>query len=437
MLMDRIAVDAVRGRLGEIVIIEAPPRHGKSEYVSTYLPSWFLGRNPDKRVILATYGAEYSVLYGRRCRDLLSRFGTWYGLPGIREDVSGATNWQLAGAAGGMTSVGIGGPITGRGADLLIIDDPIKNAEEAISETVRDAQWDWFTSTAWTRLEPGGVCFLMMTRWHEDDLIGRVVKLADECRGTDKEFRYSRLTLPAFAEPSEAAPDPLGRRAGEPLWPERYGSNALEQKRTMLGDYWFNSLYQQRPGQYGRAEWPDAYFAEPFWVKELPEACEWSVIAIDPSKGKDTGDFSGIAWVGFAHGLLWVDCDVERLTTAPLCRAIVRKFVKRGAERVGLEGNAWQELLAGPIEQATREAGIPPMPVSLINNSVAKPLRIGRLGPYLDRHAFRFLDTSGNRELVRQLKSFPQGDHDDGPDALEMAVRLLDHVVRQALAEAS
>lgn len=438
LTVDRLLVDAVRGKAGKVIVIEAPPRHGKSEFISGYFPSWFIGRHPDKRVILTSYGDSLASTYGRRCRDLLHHYGSWFGLNGIRSDVKGASDWLVAGRTGGMRTAGVGGPITGRGADLLIIDDPVKNAEEAISQTVRDAQWDWFLSTAWTRLEPGGICVVMMTRWHDDDLIGRLLKLAESPNMAEMpDFSLTRLTLPALAEPTDAKPDPLGRQRGEALWPEQWPASYLEMQRQFLGDYWYNALFQQRPGQYGRAEWPDDYFAEPFWVNSLPDGFDWSVIAVDPSKGRDTGDFSGVVWVGFARGLLWVDARVERLAAPALCRKIVEVYRKRGGYRVGVEANHFQDLLAAPIEAAAREAKVPPLPISLITNTVNKQLRIGRLGPYLDRHAFRFLDTPGNRELVRQLKAFPLGEYDDGPDALEMAVRLLEHVIRSSLDDAN
>ena len=439
LLIDRMMMANLRERQRsqsqKVLIIEAPPRHGKSEYTSAYLPSWFLGRYPDRRVILTSYGDSLARGFGRKCRDLLERFGGWFGLHGIRDDVSGASDWELRNYRGGMRTAGVGGPLTGHGADLLIVDDPVKNAEEAISQSVRDAQWEWFLSTAFTRLEPTGLCVVMMTRWHEDDLIGRLVKLSEDPQAEEVQpFEVERVRLPAVAEPTLAALDPLGRAKGEPLWPERWPLASLLAKKRVLGEYWYNSLYQQRPGQYGKSAWPAEYFDEPFWCDRLPEAFEWSAIAVDPAKGTDNGDYSAIVFVGYANGLLWVDSDIERVATTPLCRKLVSMYRRRGASRVGVEGNAFQFLLSAPIAEAEREAGIVPMPVSMINNTVPKPIRIQRLGPYLDRHAFRFLRTPSNQLLVRQIKEFPQADHDDGPDALEMAVRLLDHVVRNALA---
>lgn len=411
---------AIRGEGPRVLIVSAPPRHGKSEYYSKYLPTWFLGRYPDKRVILTSHTDHLARNFGRSCRDLMLEYGGWFGVS-VDEDASAANAWNLAHPhIGGMVTAGVGGPITGRGADLLIIDDPIKNAEEAISETIRENQWDWFRSTAWTRLEPGGVTVLMMTRWHEDDLSGRMKERLKEDVGVP----YRELTLPALADSPD---DPLGRKIGEPLWPERLSMEFLARQKLMLGEYWWGAMYQQRPGQYGEAEWPDEYFAEPFWtdLETWPDEFEAGVVAVDPSKGKDTGDYCAIVFVGVARGLYWVDSLVGRWPATGLLKNVLTMAERLRPDKVGIESNNFQELLASELDRLTRELHLPPLPIALINNTTNKELRIGRLGPHLARHHFRFLNNPSNRLLVSQVKAFPQGDYDDGPDALEMAVRLI------------
>lgn len=161
-----------------------------------------------------------------------------------------------------------------------------------------------------------------------------------------------------------------------------------------------------------------------------PDAFSLSAIAVDPSKGRDTGDFGAIVWIGLARGLFWVDALVDRWPVPVLCRNIVDHFRHLGADRVGIESNAFQDLLGPEVERIAAESDSPPLPISLINNSTNKVLRISRLGPYLERHRFRFRRTDGNRRLVAQLKAFPLGSHDDGPDALEMGVRLIQWLAR-------
>src|SRR5690348_3861723 len=196
------------------LMVFMPPRHGKSELVSHYFPAWYLGTRPNRRVILTSYEADFAATWGRKVRDVLAEFGpTLYGVR-VRDDSSAANRWDLAEHTGGMVTAGVGGPITGRGADVLIIDDPVKNADDALSATMRERVWEWWRSTAYTRLEPSGAAVLVMTRWHEDDLAGRL--LGEMEQGGE---HWEVLRLPAIAEEED---DALGRHPGEALWPQRF-----------------------------------------------------------------------------------------------------------------------------------------------------------------------------------------------------------------------
>ena len=159
-----------------------PPRHGKSEFVSKYCPAWFVKRYLDRRCLLAGYSDDFARKWGKAARSLVRQHGEHFGVS-IDPDNDAGNDWSLDGFEGGMHTAGIGGPFTGLGAHYLVIDDPIKNADEALSDKIRESHWDWFSSTAWTRLEPGGVVVVMATRWHDDDLIGRLHKRADELDG--------------------------------------------------------------------------------------------------------------------------------------------------------------------------------------------------------------------------------------------------------------
>ena len=169
---------AAKGEL-EGLVVSMPPQHGKSELCSKYLPAWYLGRYPDRRVILTSYEADFAATWGRKARDLLEHWGHLFGVRVHRR--SGAANrWDLDGRDGGMTAAGVGGPITGKGAHLLIVDDPIKNDEEARSNTFREKQWEWWQSVATTRRRPGALIIVIQTRWHRDDLTGRILRQAEE-----------------------------------------------------------------------------------------------------------------------------------------------------------------------------------------------------------------------------------------------------------------
>jgi len=162
-----------------------PPRHGKSTLISEYFPAWFLGTFPDKQVILASYEASFAMTWGFKSRALLEEFGPWLFNVHVDPRKKAMGEWRVLDHKGVMNTTGVGGGLTGRGADLLIIDDYLKNAKEADSELIRDNQWEWYASTAFNRLEPGGKICVLATRWHEDDLIGRIIANAE---GTDDEF---------------------------------------------------------------------------------------------------------------------------------------------------------------------------------------------------------------------------------------------------------
>ena len=223
---------------GEIkrLMIFMPPRHSKSMTVSETFPSYFIGKKPKRRVIEVSYADSLAKKFGRANRRKVEEYGAeLFGIL-VASDNATMTNWGIEGCPGGMISAGIGGPITGEGADLLLIDDPIKNRMEAESETYREMVWNEWQNTLLTRLHPGAAVIIILTRWHEDDLAGRL--LAQE------QGKWEVISLPAEAEEN----DPLGREPGEPLWPQRgYDKAWLEETKKDVGSRTWNSLYQQQP----------------------------------------------------------------------------------------------------------------------------------------------------------------------------------------------
>ena len=409
--ISRAIRDTITGRSEPVLLIEAPPRHGKSELVSKFLPAWYLGVWPDRRVMLAAYEATFARSWGRKARAVFESASCPIFGRGLADDNHAADDWSTT-AGRGMTTAGVGGPMTGRGANLLIIDDPVKNAEEALSQTTRNNHWDWWQSTASTRLEPGGVVIGIMTRWHEDDIFGRLLKGGGQIR---------RLTLPALAEHD----DPLGRQPGEALWPERYPAAKLEQMRAERSEYWWRAMFQQRPGKWGESKWGQ-YLGEKVTAARWPEAFEFCVVAVDPSLGADDrkGDYSAIVFVGRASGKLWVDADIRRRSETEIAVDAVEMYARHRANLMVLEGNGFQRVLAESFQTAAMSRRLS-MPLQTIVNTGNKVLRVSSLGPLLAADMFRFRDSAGCRLLLDQLGEFPRGDHDDGPDALEMAVRAI------------
>lgn len=444
-VIDRAITDLVVHHPGEyILIIQAPPRHGKSQLVSKWLPAWFVGCNPGRHVILTSYGADFARTWGKRAKDLLETHGRQCFGVTLSQDQHAASDWETS-EGGGMMTAGVGGPILGRGADLFIMDDPLKNAEEAISEQKRESQWEWWQSTAMTRVEPGGSVIVTAQRWHNDDLIGRLIKEAESGEGRPVKV----IDLPALALDED---DPLGRGPGEALWPERWPKEVrddegrliggLELKRLSTDVYWWQSQYQQRPGKHGRTEWPNSYFMD-LWADpdEWPDTFEALAFATDPSKGKtDKSDPAAIVCAGLARGLIWVDTIIGRMPSEQIVERGIDLFLSYSAKSLpmfGVEANAFQDLLAPMYQARCEERGIPPLPMVLIHNTINKELRISRLGPYLMNHKIRLLPTASNRTLFQQLSEWPLAAHDDGPDALEMALRMLNQweMVREAAAE--
>ena len=220
------------------VMIFMPPRHGKSRLVSQEFPVWGMGNNPWMTWMLTSYSADLAQEFGRMTRNKMRDSEELFGVK-LAEDAARADRWGLEGSHdNGIVATGVGGAITGKGAHVAIIDDPIKNYEEASSETVRRSAYNWYQTTLRTRLAPGGAVIVVMTRWHQDDLAGRL--LADMEKGADK---WKVLSLPALAEGT----DQLGRSDGEALWPEMYDEVSLNRTRIAMGSYMFNAMYQQHP----------------------------------------------------------------------------------------------------------------------------------------------------------------------------------------------
>ena len=243
----------IRGNIRRLMIF-APPQHGKTELVSVRFPAFWLANRPNDPVMLCSYGATLAYAKSWEGRGVLES-PAFQNLFDVKTDRAGRArdHWRIDGHRGQMVAAGVGGPITGHGAMLGIIDDPIQNWEQAQSETIREKHWDWFQATFRTRIWEEGAIVLVMTRWHEDDLAGRLLQ-------HDTRNEWAVLRLPAVAETQEernesnrllglepGQPDPLRREPGEPLCPRRFSRNALEQIRRDVGSMAWFAEYQGVP----------------------------------------------------------------------------------------------------------------------------------------------------------------------------------------------
>lgn len=423
----------VRGDIRRLMVF-MPPRNGKTELVSRRLPAYLLGLNPDLSVIATSYSSDLASRNNRDVQRIIDSPGYRDLFPGtqlagrnVRSNVTGSylrnsDLFEVVGRRGSYRSAGVGGGITGLGFDVGVIDDPIKNREEADSPTVREAVWEWYTSTFYTRRSTSAGILLTMTRWNEDDLAGRLLKLAAEDPKADQ---WTIIRFPAICV------DPPGpddwRKPGEALWPERFPLAELERTRA-ASLYDWHALYQQDPKPEGGTEWPDSHFGPGIWFTEWPKDLTIKTIAVDPSQGKDAkwGDYSAIVKLGrSSNGILWCEAELIRCNAEQLVDRILETQAHFGAEAVAIETNLFQELLAVNLIRAARLQGMP-CPVVTLINTVNKLVRIRRLGPYLAQGAIRFRGGHpGTRLLVHQLREFPLGQHDDGPDSLEMALRCM------------
>ncbi len=240
------ALEAVSAGSVDRLMVLMPPGSAKSTYASLLFPPWFLSRHPRAQVIAVSHTAGLAEGFGRGVRGLVTEHGARLG---YRLDPASRAAGRFGTSRGGSYfATGVRGPVTGRRADLLLIDDPVKGQAEVDSARVRDATWDWYRSDLVTRLRPGGRIVLVMTRWHPDDLGGRLLEAGGQWGES-----WRVLRLPALAEPG----DPMGRQPGEALWPEWEGVAALERRRLALGDRAFSALYQQAPVRAGSGLGPD------------------------------------------------------------------------------------------------------------------------------------------------------------------------------------
>ncbi len=389
------------------VIVSMPPRHGKSTLISTWTPVWYLSHFPHHNIILSSYEADFAASWGRKVRNLISEHSKILNLS-LREDSQAANRWNTTGD-GGMITAGIGGAITGRGGNLIIIDDAVKDHEQAMSETYRQKVIDWFHSTLATRAEPEASIVILMTRWHENDLVGHLLSQPDN--------QFEEIRLPALAEEN----DPLGRTLGEALCPDRYDVAALEKFRLQNGSRTFNALYQQRPaaleGNIFKREWWKFYTERPQCQQYLQS---WDLTFKD---AKHSDYVVGQVWGRLGPDKFLIHQIRARLNFTDTLVAIQnmsRQFPE--ANLILIEDKA-----NGPavIDTLSREiSGIVP-----VEPDGTKEARASAISPMIE---------SGNvylpspkiapwiEDFIDEFANFPNGTYDDQVDAASQALRRLE-----------
>ncbi len=404
-MLQRVADD----ELHRVMVFE-PPRHGKSELVSRLFPAYYLYRHPERFVGIASYGADLAYTLSRAARENFQRAG------GQLSRAASAVKYWLTRAGGGLWAAGVGGPATGKGFHLGIVDDPIKDAKEAASGTIRERIKDWYSSVFATREEPGGAIVVVQTRWHEEDLAGWLLTLE-----VDEPEHWYIVNLQAIRDvedeatfPPTCTVHPDWRENGEPLCPERYSLDRLRKLANRIREYFFGALFQQRPrprdgGMFsGAAEIVTAVPAGATYVRY------WDKAGAAPGKG----DYTVGALLAHLEGITYV-VDVERgqwvaaernakiKEVAELDRQAygqIRTYVEQppgdGVEATGaiirlLQGYA---VYADPIRGKKEERAEP-------------------LASQWQAHNVKVLKAKWNKAFLEELRAFPTGANDDQVDA--------------------
>ena len=411
LFLNRKLVDVAAGRIKRL-IVSMPPRHGKSELVSRYFPAWYIGTFPDKRIILVSYEADFAATWGRKARDLLEEHGP--SLFGVRVSgkSSAANRWDIEGHEGGMVTAGVNGPITGKGADIGIIDDPVKNDQEALSVTYRERAYEWYKSTFRTRIQRDGAIILIMTRWHENDLAGKLLAAQEE-----EGEKWEVVSLPALAEDD----DPLGREFGQPLCPDLFSKDALESIKKAVGSYWWASLYQQRPspveGGIFKRNWWQYYRRMPDKFDEIIQSWDMTF------KDTKTADYVvGQVWGRKGADKYLLDQVRDRMdfpATVQAVRNLSAKWPQARAKLIEDKAN-------GPAVIATLKRNISGL--IPIEPQGSKESRAWAASPEVEAGNVYLPDPSiapWVHDFVEECAAFPNGANDDQVDAMTQALMRL------------
>lgn len=421
-VIEAACLDAIDRASG--VTISASVRHGKSLGTSQGLPAWYLGRNPDKWVLLATHEANLARKWGRGVRNILTEYGP--DLFGIRPDPkhSAANEWGIEGHDGGMKTIGVGGAPIGYGGDLIIVDDPFPNWQKAMSALERQRVIDWWTGTMETRREPGSATIVICSRWHEDDLTGFLLRESPD--------EWRDVHLPALCV--DPATDLLGRAEGEPLWPERYDREALLriQKRVSLslGSQVWDAQYQQTPstpegGMFSR-DWPTIarkvvdVATTGQWVRRWDLAAtaaggDWTVGVLETKLEDDR-----VVIVDVIAGQ-WAPDDVraQMRACADLDPDGTRIVVPQDPGQAGKD----------QAQQLVRM--LAPHDVTALPETGSKEIRAAGLAAQQRAGNVLLVEGKWNRSFIAELAAFPRASHDDQVDAAAGAFNALHSVAQE------
>lgn len=410
------ALEAVERGDVKRLMINMPPRHGKSITASVAFPSWYLGRHPDQEVMIASYGATLSEGFSRSARDALETYGPQVFGVKVAPDSRAVDSWNIGGRPGKFHAVGVGGALTGKGGSVLLLDDPVKDSEEASSEIIREKLWAWYQTTFFTRrsIAPEGAIVLIMTRWHEDDLAGRL--LAEEQRGGD---RWEKLIMPMVDDTVEPV------QSGPILWPERVTRKFCDDLRR--SSHTWEALYQQRPSNPGgnifKKGWFRYYINRPWMGPQglTPGWFDEIIISVDAAfKDLDSSDLVAIhVWGRRGPDRYFLDRVSDRMgfyRTVSEVLAMRKKWPL--ARRVYIEDKAnGSAVIEVARKRITGVLAVKPQGGKLARAYAVQPQVEGQ-NVYLPDPAI----CTWTNEVIGQFASFPFAPHDDDVDAMTQAL---------------
>ena len=396
------------------LIINMPPRHTKSEFASYLLPAWFLGKYPGKKVIQTSHTAELAVGFGRKVRNLVDTDAYHKVFPELvlQADSKAAGRWNTS-KGGDYFAIGVGGAVTGKGADLLIIDDPHSEQEAAIAETspeIYDKVYEWYTSGPRQRLQPGGAIIIVMTRWSKRDLTGQVVKAAAQRGGEEWEVIEFPALLPS----------------GNPLWPEFWSLEELTALKEELPNPKWMAQYQQNPTSETSAivkrDWWQV------WEPENPPNCQFVLMSWDTAFEKSNrADYSALTtWGVFYHpdatgkeqaNIILLNAFRDRMEFPVLKQTALDQYKSWKPDGIIIEKKA----SGAPLIYELRAMGIP---VQEFTPSKGNE-KISRINAVSDLFASGRVwcpNTHWAEEVVNEVAEFPAGEHDDYVDSVSMAL---------------
>lgn len=411
-LMARAFERVASGELKRL-IINMPPRHTKSEFASYVLPSWFLGRFPEKKVIQTAHTAELAVGFGRKVRNLVGSEDYQKVFPGVtlRQDSKAAGRWNTS-AGGEYFAIGVGGAVTGKGADLLIIDDPHSEQEgQSGDSSVFDRVYEWYTSGPRQRLQPGGAIVIVMTRWHKRDLTGQILKSSVQRSGSDE---WEVIELPAILP------------SGSALWPEFWKLDELNKLKAELPTAKWQAQYQQDPtseeGAIVKREWWK------IWEHDDPPECEFIIQSWDTAFLKtQRADYSACTTWGIFYkdgddgrsqpNLILLSAIKDRMEFPELKKFALSHYKKWEPDALIVEGKA-----AGmPLIFELRAVGVPVQEYTPSRGND----KIARVNAVADLFASGIVWRPQRKyaeEVVEEFASFPSGEHDDLVDSSTQAL---------------